>query len=269
MATLLKGKPLRPNASIEEDYINAILPLVRRMCDEARKVIERGYPTMAQDENDAVSLRVQLNGLLDKYEPLFRKVAKKATKRMIDRTIKYSSVALGQSLKEIGEQWELDTGYLTTPRMQEVITAATTEATSLIRLIPQKYIADVQQQVMRSISTGQGLQDLVPYLKMRYDGNVRHARNVALDQTRKSFSNINATRMQAVGMTTYEWMHVGGSQEPRKNHIAMSGKVYDLNDPPVIGVMYGQEVRGKPGDLPFCRCLMRPILDCSKMQRAA
>ncbi|MDE2467559.1 MAG: hypothetical protein KGL35_02115, partial [Bradyrhizobium sp.] len=191
-ANLRKGCPLRPNASIEHDYVNALLPLVRRMCDEARKVIERGYPEMTQDANDAVSLRVALNGLLDKYAPLFGKVARKATNRMISRTLKYSQVALGQSLKDIGSELLLDTGYLTTPRMQEVITAATTEATGLIKLIPQKYIAEVQGQVMRSISTGQGLKDLVPYLKDKYEGNVRHARLVAMDQTRKSYSNVNA-----------------------------------------------------------------------------
>ncbi|MDE2471811.1 MAG: hypothetical protein KGL35_24580, partial [Bradyrhizobium sp.] len=76
-------------------------------------------------------------------------------------------------------------------------------------------------------------------------------------------------RMQAVGMTTYEWMHVGGSQEPRLNHVAMNGKIYDLNDPPVIGKMYGQQVRGKPGDLPNCRCLMRPVLDFDALLKRA
>ncbi len=180
---------------------------------------------------------------------------------MIDRTLKYSSVALGQSLKQVSEQWTLKVDYLTTPRMQEVITAATTEAANLIRLIPQKYLGDVQGQVMRSITTGDGLKDLVPYLREKYDGNVRHARLVAVDQTGKALSNINAARMIEIGQTKYIWLHTGGSKEPRKTHIAMNGKEYDLLDPPVIGVMYGQEVRGKPRDVPGCRCLMRPILN--------
>ena len=95
----IEGGVLRPNAGIEADYINAILPVIRRMCDETRKTIERewsGTADSAMDENLSVKLRTALNGLLTKYEPLFRKVAKKATKRMIDRTLKYSSVAVGQ-----------------------------------------------------------------------------------------------------------------------------------------------------------------------------
>lgn len=256
---------LRPNAGIEADYVAAILPLIRRMCDETRAVIERNWRPAATDSamdagNMSFEMRVQIANLLAKYEPMFRKVAKRATKRMIDRTLKYSSVAIGQSLKDVAKQWTLNPAYLATPRMQEVITAATTEAANLIRLIPAKYLGDVQGQVMRSITTGQGLKDLVPYLTEKYKGNVRHARLVAIDQTRKAFATVNATRLQEIGVEEFKWMHVGGSQEPRKNHVAMNGKVYRYDDPPIVGVMYGQEVRGLPSTLPNCRCLARPIL---------
>lgn len=90
--------------------------------------------------------------------------------------------------------------------------------------------------------------------------DIRHARNVAMDQTRKVYSNVNAARMQALGVKKFEWVHTGGSQHPRKDHQELSGKVFSLDDLPVIGVMYGNEVRGKPGDLPYCRCTMRPIV---------
>lgn len=260
----VRGGVLRPNAAIQEEFVTGLLALVRRMSDETKRALvglfDGRAADAAMDENLSVSARVAINNLMAKYEPLFNRWAKKATKRMVQRTLKYSSVSLGMSLREVAEELNLNLDLLHTDRMQEVIAAVTEEAAGLIKLIPTKYLSEVQGQVMRSITSGNGLQDLVPYLNEKYDGNIRHARNVAMDQTRKAYNGINAARMQAAGITEYEWVHTGGSAHPRQDHIAMSGNVYRLDDPPVIGVMYGKEVRGKPGDLPFCRCVMRPRL---------
>ena len=103
--------------------------------------------------------------------------------------------------------------------------------------------------------------DLVPYLKQHYAGNVKKARSVAYDQTRKAYNNISAARSQKLGMEEFIWIHSGGGKEPRKDHVAMNGKTFRFDDPPVIGVMYGQEVRGLPGNVPSCRCAMRPLVN--------
>jgi SPP1 gp7 family putative phage head morphogenesis protein len=262
----LKGGVLRPSAGIQEDYIASILPLVRRMCEETRRELEAalagGLATdSAMDENPSAQARMRLQALLNKYEPLFAKLAKKSTKRMISRTLRHSSATLGMSLREMSEDFKLKTDYLHTDRMQEVISASTAEATGLIKLIPTKYLSDVQGEVMRSITGGGGLKDLVPYLNQKYQGNIKHARNVAMDQTRKSYANINKARMTAAGIKEYDWLHVGGSTHPRPEHIAMSGKRYRFDDPPVVAVMKGREVRGIPGTAISCRCLMRPVLN--------
>jgi uncharacterized protein with gpF-like domain len=47
----------------------------------------------------------------------------------------------------------------------------------------------------------------------------------------------------------------------RPLHVEMSGKEYDLNNPPYIGSMYGNKIYGLPADLPNCRCVLRPIID--------
>ena len=264
----IKGGILRPSAAIEKDYIEAILPLVRRLCDETKRVMVRLFDThaldavtAAMDVNMGSQARIELNALLAKYEPLFNKWAKRATNRMIRRTLKHSEVTLGMSLREIAKDFTLNPALQQTPRMQEIITAATQEATGLIKLIPQKYIADVQGAVMRSITTGNGLKDLVPYLNEKYDGNIKHARWVAMDQTRKTYSSVNAERLKANGIKEFIWLHVGGSQEPRKLHIEMSGNKYSFDDPPFIGRMYGKDVYGLPAQLPRCRCLARPVLN--------
>jgi len=268
-----RGAVLTPNAAIEQEYTAVILTLIRRMCDETKKTLQQVYTDAAHgmdaaeggiDDHDPISLkaRVALNGLMDKYEPLFNRWAKKATKRMMDRTVKNSGVTLGMSLRQMSAAVTLDPSKIT-PAMMDVINASTTEAVSLIKLIPAKYLTNVQGAVSRSITSGNGLQDLVPFLDKQYQGNVRHARNVAMDQTRKAFNNINERRMLDIGVPTYEWIHTNGAKEPRALHIALNGKVCSFTDPPYIGEMYGEPVYGKPGDLPGCRCRFRPILDFS------
>lgn len=266
-----RGAVLNPAVAIEQEFAAAILAMIRRMADETKKELLAVFSEAAHDAMDAKLIhgaiaghanmssqaRIAMNRLVDKYEPLFGKLAKRATKRMMDRTIQNSAVTVGMSLREIAPAVTLDPKKMT-PKLLDIITASTNEAAGLIKLIPTKYLGDVQGAVMRSITTGNGLQDLQPFLAKKYGQNVRHARNVAMDQTRKAFNNTAAARMEAVGVTSYEWIHTGGSREPRLEHQEMHGKVFRFDDPPVIDSKTGQ--RGKPGDAIFCRCKMRPIV---------
>jgi SPP1 gp7 family putative phage head morphogenesis protein len=271
----LHGSPLHPNAAIQQEYAAAILTLIRRMHDDIRREMRRVFDehqfhaqAMDDDRVDggsddksgtvASQARIGLNALLVRYVPLFNRMARKATKRMIERTVKNSAVTLGLSLKSINP--DLTIKPVVTDRLQEIITASTTEAAGLIKLIPQKYLGDVQGAVMRSIAGGGGQKELTPTLQTLYGKSIRHARMVAMDQTRKSYSNITAHRMLDIGVKKFVWLHIGGSMRPRKEHIEMNGETYDLDDPPYIGAMYGEPVYGKPGDLPNCRCVMRPLV---------
>lgn len=267
----LRGGVLSPNAAIQRDFEVAILAMIRRLADETKKTIARVFAEAAHDAADAApregaiagfsnissQARIQLNALMEKYEPMFSRLAKKATKRMMDRTIQNSAVTLGMSLREISQSVQLNAKAMS-PALLDIINASTTEAVGLIKVIPTTYLTKVQGAVMRSITTGQGLKDLTPFLEKAYRQNVRHARNVAMDQTRKAYSGITAQRMVDVGVQEYEWVHVAGSKEPRIDHVEMSGNVYRLDDPPVIDKRTGQ--RGKPGDAIYCRCKMRPIV---------
>jgi len=131
----------------------------------------------------------------------------------------------------------------------------------LIKIIPYKFLNEVQGQVMRSITTGKGMEDLVPFLTKKYKGNVKHARLVALDQTRKAYQSINTTRLKTLGVKKFIWIHSGGGKEPRELHKRMSGNEYSFDSPPFIGVMYGNDVYGLPGDLPNCRCICKPVIN--------
>jgi len=255
---------LRPNAGISTDYakpiVNELGLMFRDVQRELKKTFSENHYGQAMDASLASQSRMLLNWLLRKWQPRFDEIAKSATERMIQRTIKNSTITLRNSLKEALPDLSIDTSF-SNEQLQEVIKASTLEAANLIKIIPYKFLNEVQGQVMRSITTGKGMEDLVPFLTKKYKGNVRHARLVALDQTRKAYQSINTTRLKTLGVKKFIWIHSGGGKEPRELHIKMSGNEYSFDDPPFIGVMYGSDVHGLPGDLPNCRCICKPVLN--------
>jgi len=112
--------------------------------------------------------------------------------------------------------------------------------------------------VLRSVTTGQGMADLMPQIKKYGDMTDRRAKNVALDQTRKAYNTINADRMKKVGIQKFEWIHSMGGIKPREDHIEMDGNIYSFDDLPVVNKDTGE--RGLPGSQINCKCTMRPVV---------
>lgn len=254
------GAALRPAVSIYTDLGDAVVREIAAMYRDVRRELEQAFAAgdteSAMDASVTSQSRMRINEMRRKWYGRFRELAKREVKRMLQRVTKNSQVTLGQSLREVSETLKIDTS-ISDARLQEVIKASTQEAAELIKRIPEQFLGDVQGQVMRSITTGRGMQDLVPYLTKKYEGDKRWARHVAMDQTRKSYANINAARLQKLGSESYIWIHSGGSAHPRQEHIELSGKEFRFDDPPVIDKRTGQ--RGKPGDAIFCRCVMKPV----------
>ena len=258
--TVKTGGALRPAVNIADDMAAAIIEEIGLMARQTRRemlaALSAGGFDHAMDDSPVSRARISINSLREKWINRFNRLSKTVAQRMIDRTVKNSTVTLGMSLKDVAEGFKIDMG-LSNERLKTVIHASTQEAAQLIKRIPEKYLSDVQGEVMRAITTGRGQADLVPYFTKRYEGDVRWARHVSMDQQRKAYANINQTRLQAIGVESYVWVHTGGGRYPRKDHQEMSGKEYRFDDPPVIDKRSGQ--RGKPGDAIFCRCISKPI----------
>lgn len=261
-ASVKRGGALISSASIADQYQKVIVALVKKMAEESEKELRKmfndpGYAMDAVDGNPASRARIIINYLKRKYGKYFNRLAQVATERMIKQTIKHSTVTLNMSLKDIAKDLELDPAFLNSGRLREIVTASTQEAAQLIKTIPEQYLSQVQGQVMRSITTGSGLQTLVPFLREKYGQNVRKARNVAHDQTRKVYSSISNARMVNAGVEEFEWCHSHGGKTPRQQHLDWNGKVFRFDKPPVDD-SFGAVL---PGIAINCRCFARPILN--------
>lgn len=285
----MRGLVLRPSARIQLQFNADIRDLVDRLTKETKREVlgmfrqdrdnvafdaaeslyerqaaELGLTppveAIAMDASLAESMQRLIDRLSSKFRVMFDNAAGGITSRMVEASMVSSATGVTKSLKEISKSITLEM----TPKLAEVVQASAAEATALIKRIPADYLPQVQGDVMRSITTGNGLQDLVPALEKQNVKIKNWSTNVARDQTRKVYNSINKVRMEESGVKKYEWIHSGGSNKPRKHHIdrapgGLNGGIFRFDEPPIIDPRTGE--RGIPGQLPFCGCTMRPIID--------
>lgn len=263
----LRGKPLIVAGRIGTAYFERLEPAIMRMRREVeRAVAELAVADVADsaygfDASTASQARILMNRMRDKFTKLFSKLAEDAATQMVQRATKDSAQKLGISLKEMSGQMTLKTDVWN-DTLRDVAKATITENVGLIKQrVVQDYLTNVEGSVFRSIASGNGLADLQPELE-QYGVKVRNwAKNVALDQTRKCYNNVNMQRMKALGVKKFEWVHSGGSNHPREYHRdVLTGNIYSFDDLPHLdGPNKGE--RGIPGQAPYCRCTMRPIFE--------
>lgn len=264
---VIRGLPLNPNAAVEDRYYARLIRLINEMTADVERQLkklfnsETGNQYFAQDKSIAAQAKILTNALTEKYNDLFATNSKPIAETVANQVDASSSTSLHMSIQQLSGGLSLSTSALN-GKLTEILEASVTSNVALIKSISQKYLAGVQDAVMRSITTGNGLQDLIPYLANQKGITLRRARMISMDQTRKAYSGLNKGRMQSLGIEKYEWLHSGGSNHPRKLHQQMSGNIYSFDDPPIIDEK--TQERGIPGQLPNCRCRMQPIIEFSK-----
>lgn len=264
---VIYGTALHTNAGVQERYARKLTQLIKQMTRQTRRDVLALFKTeaskkfFAMDANVGSEARKVTNSIAKRFNQLFARRSKGLAETFTKDTDRASSAAVYQSLKELSGGLSLKTKVITGP-MKEVMTAQVAENVALIRSISVDYQNQIQGAVMRSITTGNGLEDLVPFLDKYEEMTVKRARLIASDQTKKAMGNLNAERMRKIGVTDYEWVHSAAAKEPRELHVQYDGQIFSLLKPPIIQYAKGSlpEVRGKPGDLINCFCTMRPIV---------
>ncbi len=268
----LVGSKLAHNASTQERYASRLHKLVLQMTNETKKEIQKLFRKQAvadsaMDANIGSQARILLNYLQDRFIKLFSSKSKIFANSMFNSVDVNSETQLKSSLKKLTGGLSLNTGVV--PKgFEDIATATVAENVSLIKSIPQEYFKQVTGAVMRSITEGKGVSDLIPEIQ-KYDGmTIRRAKNIALDQTRKAYNTINANRLQSLNVQKFEWLHSGGGVSPRESHMKIDGMIFSLDpnqlerEQAAAGVP--KQDRGLPSIPPNCKCTMRPIIDLSE-----
>ena len=254
-APIFKGDPLAHNAAAAVRYVGALSSLTAQMTAQVTRDVLKLFKTDAaaahfgQDATIASQSRILLADLGNRFNALFAKKAKPLAESMVKDADKASTPALHSSLQKLSGGMSLKTSAWNSS-LEEIYKASVAENVSLIKSIASEYLQKVEGAVMRSITTGNGLQDLVPALE-QYEGMThRRAKNIALDQTRKVYNSINRGRMEALGVQKFMWHHSGGGAHPREDHVEMDGEIFSFEELPIIDERTGE--RGIPGQAPNC-----------------
>lgn len=271
---VLRSPRLVYNAAQQERYVKALERLVKQMAAETRKQLMRLFKgeisndffenqkkLEAMDASFASQARILLNSLARTFEGFFNIKAKSLADTMVKGMTQTSASTVHNALKELTGGLSLKTSIVSAGQ-EEVTTALITENVSLIKSIPEQYLKDVTGSVMRSITTGRGLADLVPDLQ-KYEGiTYRRAKNIALDQTRKAYNSINRQKLLDNGIKEFDWVHSGGGLHPRESHIDIDGMRFSFKnvvaEQAALGVPKAD--RGMPGEPINCKCSMRAVI---------
>ena len=259
--TTLVGTPLVNNAAIEIKYQSKIDKLLDAMAKDTEKEIMKLFKSdaakgnLGQDASISSLARIVMNKLAAKWTKAFSANAKNISNLMVNQVNDQSKRSVGFSLKQLSGGLNIKTSALN-PRLRDILTATTEESTSLIKSLASNYMEQVKGDVLRSITQPDegglaGLQGRIhKQLTERFKKHKNKAKNVALDQTRKAYNNLNAQRMQDNGVSEFRWKHAGGSKKPRQDHIDMNNNVYRFDDLPVVDKRTGE--RGIPGQAINC-----------------
>jgi SPP1 gp7 family putative phage head morphogenesis protein len=204
-------------------------------------------------QSPAVALREAVRKLAKRWQRNFNDAAPRLAEYFATAAAQRSDAALRQILKDGGFSVE----FKMTRAARDVLNATVAQNVSLIKSIPQKYLADVEQMVMRSIQTGRDLGSLTKELEEAYGVTRKRAALIAHHQNNAATSAMTRARQVELNIESAEWRHSHAGRFPRPTHVAMNGKRYD----PKVGMYDPAEGRNVfPGELIRCRCTSRSVI---------
>ncbi len=262
------AKVLHPPVNAASEYAEELQKLVREVYRALVKELKAApvadgsafVPTL--DAGTSYIDRL-MRKLTDRFEIQFSNIGQKLATDLVTRTNEASTRSIKNSLREVSKDLTIGAEVMTGP-LAGAIHDAVSDNVKLIKRIPANLLASVRDDVVKSLAPGGGgLSDLLPKLQEAYKGNKRRAELTAMDQTRKAFKAINVAKMGTAGQKKFEWIHSGGSDNPRPYHMhrwpnGLNGGIFSVDEPPIINEDTGE--RGLPGDEPYCRCNMRFII---------
>lgn len=251
--------PVRPAAPIEIQYEKRLEEAVAAMHKSVSYWLEVRYKAKipsalmrvsgASDASAPRELQDAVRKLSRRWLRNFDRLAWKLSDWFAASVEERSTRGLRESLRRAG----FTVRFKPTRAMKDAAQAVTAENVALIKSIPEQYLKSVEGAVMRSVMTGRDLAALVDELT-KIDGVTRRrARLIAHNQNNQATAAMTRVRQLEAGITKARWLHSAGGRTPRPEHVAYSGKIYNIAK--------GADVEGRwPGVAINCRCVSVPVI---------
>lgn len=250
--------PQRPSAATREQYERALTGQVDKMGRSLRKWLLAAYRAdppatlvlYAADASPADMMRRAMAKLAKRWLAQFDAFAAPTADLFARRT----RDGLQRDLRNAG----FTVRYRPTRAMTDAFDAVRNENVSLIKSIPQQHLTAVDGLVQRTVAAGFDLSVLAGGLEKQLGVTKRRAAFIARDQAGKSLAMMQRAQYLQLGYTKGKWLHSAGGHTPRVEHVAFSGKVFDL----VEGHDF-QDGEGPtwPGVPINCKCVFGPAIE--------
>jgi SPP1 gp7 family putative phage head morphogenesis protein len=257
MTKLLRA--IHANRGIEATYRRRLKALIKEMSSSVeywtaaayKKYPPRMLAEIAQDASPSERIKKIFDDLAARWIKRFDDEAPKVAQAYANGLFKATDAAFMAALKEAGFVVQ----FRMTPAVRDVLNASVAENVALIKSIPAQYLQKIEGEVMRAYTSGKDLQALVKGIQAARPVTDRRAALIARDQTSKANAVVTRARQMELGITQAKWMHSGGGKEPRPDHVAANGTIYEIDK--------GCKISGEfiqPGEEINCRCTCRAIL---------
>lgn len=295
----MKSRIFRVNAGLQMQYARQLRKLCRRMIAEVSRTVAADYTEahryeeMQFAEDGVVSvLADKLKSVWGKFRDIFDRAAPAVASEMVEKQLENAEAGFERTcsglLPDPAKAAEnLRPGETPTvkipkfrrlsgasfqhlsPGMRDQVEAAIWENVNLIKSEQEEFFKRTFGAVTRAIQNNMSTEELAAEISRYGKMSMRRATNIALDQTRKAYTAITIQKCREAGIKKFEWVHTGGSQKPRPFHLAnypsgLNGGIFEIADPPVIEPKTG--IRGFPAQLPFCKCVMRAVVEMTPEQ---
>ena len=247
--------PVRPSAAIRIAYEKRLDAELAAMHRSILYWLSAQYratpPPLAEDANPAVALRAAIRKLGKRWQKRFDRLAQQMAAHFATSTQSRVDRSLAQMLREGG----FTVRFKPTPAMRAAYGAVVAENVSLIKSVASQHLTAIEGDVMRSVMAGRDLAALSDELQASYGVTKRRAAFIARDQNNKATAVLQRTRHIELGVTKAVWLHSAGGKQPRPEHVAFSGQVYDVAKGAFLDGVWtwpGMEIN--------CRCVSKPII---------
>jgi SPP1 gp7 family putative phage head morphogenesis protein len=251
-------KPIRPAAPVRVKYEQrvhaALFDMNKALIREIERVWNRREPeTLAADEIPAKALQAALAKVGRRWLRKFDALSDSLADYFATQTRARCDRALADMLRKGG----FSVRFKMTPAMRDAFAAVRQENVGLIRSIASQHLTKVEMLVNQSVSQGRDLGTLTKALEKNYGVTRRRASLIARDQNNKATAVMTKARHIELGITKAKWLHSAGGKHPRPEHVAFSGKIYDIREGHDFGDGEGPVW---PGTAINCRCVSVPIV---------
>ena len=248
-------RAIRPSAAIREAYQKKLESELLLMHNSLVYWVTAKYranaPEIALDASPARTLKAELRKRGRLWRTKFNKLGPQLAEYFATSTSKRVDGALERMMRDAG----FTVRFKLTAGMNDVLQATVAQNVTLISNLADKHIADVEGLVMRSVQTGRDLETLSTGLQEQFGITKRRAALIARHQNNLATAALTRTRHIELGITQARWLHSAGGKTPRPEHVAFSGKTYDIAKGAFL-----EEKFTWPGVEINCRCVSIPLL---------